>query len=97
MARHVIQKSITTEKSYQEQDQGIWTFKVATDANKIEIKQSIEAMFGVKVGKVTTTKVYKKVRMLGRSRTHTKRHTGKIARVSLADKNQKIDLTKLNK
>lgn len=97
MARTIIKKAITTEKSYQEQDLGIWTFLVASDANKIEIKQAIKEMFGVEVDSVNTTSVRKKVRRIGRSRVHTKRQAGKIARITLKDKKQKIDLTKTKK
>lgn len=97
MARVIIKKAITTEKSYQNQDQGIWTFLVAADANKIEIKQAIQELFGVEVESVNTTSVRKKIRRIGRARTHTRRAQGKIARVTLKDKKKKIDLTKANK
>ncbi len=97
MARSVIKKSITTEKSYANQDAGMWTFLVANDSNKIEIKHAIEQLFGVVVAKVTTTAVKMKQRMLKRGRYHTKRPAGKIARITLKDKTKKIDLTKLNK
>jgi large subunit ribosomal protein L23 len=97
MARVIIKKAITTEKSYKNQDQGIWTFLVSNDANKIEIKQAIEQLFSVEVESVNTTSVRKKIRRLGKSRTHTRRAQGKIARVTLKDKKKKIDMTKANK
>ncbi len=97
MARVIIKKAITTEKSYQDQDKGIWTFLVCNDANKIEIKQAIKQLFDVEVESVNTTNVRKKIRRLGKSRTHTKRAQGKIARVTLKDKKQKINMTKTKK
>lgn len=97
MARTIIKKAITTEKSFKNQDKGFWTFLVANDANKIEIKQEVEALFGVEVSDVNTRNQLTKVRQLKGSRTHTKRAPSKIAQVSLKDKSKKIDLTKLNK
>lgn len=51
----VILKPIITEKSTGLQErQSKYSFKVAPDANKEEIKQAIEAIFKVKVKKVNT-------------------------------------------
>ncbi len=41
-------------------------FKVAMDANKVEIKKAIEAIFGVKVLSVRTLRVRGKKKRLGR-------------------------------
>jgi len=41
-------------------------FKVAKDANKVEIKRAIEAIFGVKVLSVRTMRVVGKRKRLGR-------------------------------
>ncbi len=41
-------------------------FKVAMDANKVEIKKAIEAIFGVKVLSVRTMRVVGKRKRLGR-------------------------------
>ena len=41
-------------------------FKVAMDANKVEIKKAIEAIFGVKVLSVRTMRVMGKRKRLGR-------------------------------
>lgn len=97
MSRIVIKKAITTEKSFKNQDKGLWTFLVARDSNKFEIKNEVEALFGVEVAAVNTVNQRAKTRQLKGSRTHTKRNLSKIARVSLKDKSKKIDLTKLNK
>lgn|SRR5690606_35957039 len=97
MSRTIIKKAITTEKSFKNQDQGLWTFLVSRDANKIEIKQEVEVLFGVEVASVNTRNQLPKIRKLRGSRIHTKRNPSKIAQVSLKDKTKKIDLTKLNK
>ena len=97
MARVIIKKALTTEKTFREQDKGMWSFIVCNDANKVEIKKAIEEMFGVEVDSVNTTSLPKKTRRIGRSRVHTKRQRQKVARVSLKGKDAKLDLTKVNK
>ena len=64
----IIRRPVVTEKSTdlrEEADQIV--FEVARDANKIEIKQAVEALFKVKVKKVRTIKVRGKNRRLGLS------------------------------
>ncbi len=56
-AQDIIIKPILTEKSYSGIQNKIYTFKVANQANKIEIKKAVETLFGVKVEKVNTIKV----------------------------------------
>lgn len=52
--RDVILKPVVSEKSYALLDHGVYTFVVHPDANKIEIRQAVEAIFGVGVVKVNT-------------------------------------------
>jgi large subunit ribosomal protein L23 len=52
--RQVILKPIVSEKSYAAYDNNVYTFEVAEDANKIEIKHAVEAVFNVKVTNVNT-------------------------------------------
>ncbi|GAA4904814.1 50S ribosomal protein L23 [Tessaracoccus lubricantis] len=52
--RDVILRPVVSEKSYNLLDDGKYTFVVAPDANKTEIKIAIEAIFGVKVVSVNT-------------------------------------------
>ena len=56
-AHDIIIKPILTEKSYQKIADNVYTFKVAKDANKVEIRKAIEEVFGVKVEKVNTLNV----------------------------------------
>jgi large subunit ribosomal protein L23 len=53
-AREVIVRPVVSEKSYALLDQGVYTFVVHGDANKVEIRQAVEAIFGVRVSKVNT-------------------------------------------
>ncbi|MBR2524668.1 MAG: 50S ribosomal protein L23 [Clostridiales bacterium] len=48
-AQDVILTPVITEKSAGVIDDGKYTFKVATSANKTEIKEAVEKLFGVKV------------------------------------------------
>ena len=61
----VIIKPVISEKSMDDAAMKKYTFKVAKDANKIEIKNAVETIFGVKVEKVTTTHVRGKQRRNG--------------------------------
>ena len=53
-AYDVIIRPIITEQSMEDLDIKKYVFEVAKDANKVEIKQAIEEIFGVTVIKVTT-------------------------------------------
>ena len=46
-AHDVILKPVVSEKSYAASDRGQYTFVVAPDANKVQIKQAIEEIFKV--------------------------------------------------
>ena len=52
--RDVIVAPVVSEKSYGLIDEGKYTFIVAPDANKTEIKLAIEKIFNVKVASVNT-------------------------------------------
>ena len=50
----IIKKPVVTEQSMMEMANKKYTFVVAKDANKTEIKKAVEAIFGVNVEKVNT-------------------------------------------
>ena len=50
----IIKRPIITEKSSGLVDKLQYTFEVAVDANKVEIKKAIEAIFNVKVKAIRT-------------------------------------------
>ena len=52
--RDVLLAPVVSEKSYSLLDQNKYTFLVAPDANKTEIKIAVEKVFGVKVVNVNT-------------------------------------------
>ena len=56
-AQDIIIKPILTEKSYSGIANKVYTFKVAKNANKVEIRKAVEEIFDVKVEKVNTINV----------------------------------------
>jgi len=66
--RQVIIRPVVTERSTTLGDEfDAFTFIVAEDANKIEIKRAVEELFDVKVKAVNTMRYRGKVRRVGRS------------------------------
>ena len=55
-----------TEKAYDGLADKRYVFEVAIGANKIEIKQAVEAVFGVKVASVNTLRTLGKIKRQGR-------------------------------
>ena len=54
----VIRKPIITEKATMASESGAIVFEVAVESNKPQIKEAIEALFGVKVKAVNTCLLY---------------------------------------
>ncbi|MBO5447766.1 MAG: 50S ribosomal protein L23 [Ruminococcus sp.] len=65
-AHDIILKPIITEDSMERLQNGKYTFKVAKDANKIEIAKAVEDIFDVKVANVNTMTVKGKEKRMGR-------------------------------
>ncbi len=85
----IIKAPVITEKSQIAKSEGKYTFKVAPNATKLEIKDAIEKIFKVKVTSVRTMNVKPKKRRVGRYTGLTNR--SKKAIVTLAE-GQAIDL-----
>ena len=66
-AYDVILKPVISERSMDEAQNKKYTFKVATDANKTEVKLAVEEIFGVDVAKVNIMNVKGKVKKMGRN------------------------------
>ena len=87
--RDILLAPVVSEKSYGLLDENKYTFVVARDANKTEIKIAVESVFGVKVVAVNTLN-----RAGKRRRTRTgwgQRPASKRAIVSVAE-GQHIDI-----
>ena len=83
--RDVIIKPVVSEKSYAAYDDNVYTFVVAPDANKVEIRQAIEAIFNVKVTNVNTLNRNGKRKRNRKTGTFGQRTGQKRAIVSLAE------------
>ena len=62
----IILRPVLTEKAYDGLADKRYVFEVAIGANKIEIKQAVEAVFGVKVASVNTLRTLGKIKRQGR-------------------------------
>ncbi len=85
MAQDVIIKPVISETSMDMAQERKYTFKVAPDANKTEVKLAVEEIFGVEVEKVNIMNVKGKVKRMGRSvgkRPDTKKAIVKITESS---------------
>lgn len=63
----IIKKPILTEKVYDSIPDKRYAFEVDIHANKTEIKQAVEEIFGVKVEKVNTLRTMGKMKRQGRT------------------------------
>jgi large subunit ribosomal protein L23 len=52
--RDILLRPVISEKSYRLADEGKYTFVVAPDANRTQIRQAVEAIFSVRVTGVNT-------------------------------------------
>ncbi len=64
----VLRRPVITEKNTRLMELGQYSFEVARDANKIQIKNAVEAIFKVKVKAVNTIVMKPKKRRVMRSR-----------------------------
>ena len=79
-AQDIIIRPVLTEKAYSGIANKVYTFKVNSTANKIQIKKAVEELFNVKVEKVNTVSVkgkeksrnLKEGRTVGKSSDYTK-------------------------
>lgn len=69
--RDIILAPVITEKSVSVLGEKKYTFRVADNANKIQIADAVEEIFGVKVAKVNTISMKGKKRRMGRFEGYT--------------------------
>ena len=86
----ILKRPIITEQSMEGVAEKKYTFEVAPDANKIQIKKAVEEIFKVKVQKVTTINYMGKTKRMG---VHVgKRADWKKAIVKLTADSKTIEL-----
>ena len=88
-AQDIILDPVITEKSMYGVAEKKYTFKVANDANKIEIAQAVEELFGVSVSKVNTVSVRGRFKRMGRNEGY--RPDWKKAIVTLTESSKTIE------
>lgn len=65
-AQDIIIRPVLSEKTYADFANKKYTFEVAKNANKTQIKQAVEQIFKVKVKSVNTANVYGKIKRQGK-------------------------------
>jgi large subunit ribosomal protein L23 len=88
-AYDIILKPVISEKSMADVQDRKYTFKVAVDANKTQVKMAIEEIFGVDVEKVNIMNVNGKVKKMGKNIGRTA--ASKKAIVTLTEKSKQIE------
>ena len=88
-AQDIIIAPIITEKSMSVIADKKYTFKVAPDANKVEIAEAVEKLFKVEVAKVNTMNVRGRTKRVGRYSGTTA--AWKKAVVTLTEKSKTIE------
>ncbi|NMD43342.1 MAG: 50S ribosomal protein L23 [Firmicutes bacterium] len=89
--RDIIVRPVITEKSMQLLEENKYTFVVAREANKIEIKRALEEIFAVKVKAVNTANFRGKKKRLGRF-PYGYKPRWKKAIITLAEGSKSIEL-----
>jgi len=85
----VIIKPVISEKSMDDAKNKKYTFKVATGANKTQVKIAVEEIFGVEVDKVNIMNVKGKLKKVGK---HVgRRANSKKAIIKLTVKSKEIE------
>ena len=62
----ILREGIVTEKTVKMQEMNKYTFKVALQANKIDVRRAVETLFNVKVIKVNIIRMPGKPKMIRR-------------------------------
>lgn len=89
----IIVKPVLTEKSVQANAGGKYTFVVHENATKIDVKQALHQLFGVKVVKVNILKGLPKYRW-GRGRKPMQKRSQIRKAIVTLKEGEKIDLNK---
>ena len=87
----IIRRPVITEQSMAGVADNKYVFVVDINANKTEIKEAVEAVFGVKVAKVNTVRMQGKVKRVG-ANPAGKRADYKKAIVTLTADSKTIEL-----
>ncbi len=87
----IILRPIITEKGGLMEEYGKYLFRVAKDANKVEIKKAVEKLYKVRVDKVHAVSMPSKFRQVGK---HEGRKPGFKKAIVTLKKGDKIEIAK---
>ncbi len=88
-AQDIIIRPVITEKTMDGNGMKKYTFEVAKNSTKIDVKKAVEELFGVKVSKVNTLHVRGQLRRQGRTQGYTR--SWKKAVVTLTEDSKTIE------
>ena len=88
-AYDIVLAPVISERSMDEAQKRKYTFKVARDANKTQVRNAVEEIFGVEVAKVNIMNYDGKIKRLGRNVGTTSAYRKAI--VTLTDKSKEIE------
>ena len=88
-AYDIILEPVISEQSMDVAADKKYTFKVATDANKTQVKLAVEEIFGVEVARVNNMNYDGKIKRMGRYEGRTAAY--KKAIVTLTEKSKEIE------
>ncbi|MGX9136454.1 50S ribosomal protein L23 [Rummeliibacillus sp. JY-2-4R] len=81
-AREVLKRPVITERSSEQMAENKYTFEVDTRANKTEVKDAVEEIFGVKVEKVNIMNYKGKYKRVGRFGGYTNKRRKAIVKLA---------------
>ncbi|AVD54791.1 MULTISPECIES: 50S ribosomal protein L23 [Heyndrickxia] len=89
-ARDVLKRPVITERSMELTADKKYTFEVDVKANKTEIKDAVEEIFGVKVAKVNVANYKGKFKRMGRYTGYTNKRRKAV--VTLTPDSKEIEI-----
>ncbi|WP_033542797.1 50S ribosomal protein L23 [Planococcus sp. CAU13] len=85
-ARDVIKRPVITERSSEVMADKKYTFEVDTRANKTQVKQAIQEIFGVQVEKVNIMNYKGKFKRMGKHAGYTNKRRKAIVKLTAESK-----------
>lgn len=85
-AREILKRPVITEQSSEVMAEKKYTFEVDTRANKTQVKQAVEEIFGVKVEKVNIMNYKGKFKRMGKHAGYTNRRRKAIVKLTAESK-----------
>jgi large subunit ribosomal protein L23 len=82
----IIKRPLVTERTSDLIEQGIYTFEVDRNANKVQIQEAVEKIFSVGVVSVNTLRIHRKSRRRGRFEGYTALGKKAVVRLKEGDR-----------